>query len=335
MASPSAVAVLSIGDMGVGIARLLISQGFKVVTNVTGRSEDTATRARDAGVELLATDSDLVAKSAIVLSVVPPRDAAATAQRIIDALPATSDSARNPLYYADLNAVSPATASEIAALFARARSPVRFVDGCILGGPPRQTTTPDPGTNASTTDEAVPSVPGWVTPGIPTSGPHPIASIPDIGERLSSTLSASHIAPTVGAASGLKMCFASLSKGFTALAVESFTTAHRLGVLSHLRAELADRLPLHAQMAERSVVTMPPKAYRWVREMEEISATHRNDGGFADEAMFRGAASIYRTIAEDTVLGEEKIGKRKRGTTLEDLAAAVSDGLDKKRKKTE
>jgi hypothetical protein len=37
MVAPSAVAVLSIGDMGVGIARLLISQGFTVVTNVTGR----------------------------------------------------------------------------------------------------------------------------------------------------------------------------------------------------------------------------------------------------------------------------------------------------------
>ncbi|KAH7376504.1 6-phosphogluconate dehydrogenase [Plectosphaerella cucumerina] len=329
MAAPSAVAVLSIGDMGVGIARLLISQGFKVVTN------DTKTRAREAGVELLDTDSELVARSAVVLSVVPPRDATATAQRILDALPSKPDPARSPLYFADLNAVSPATTSEMAALFARAPSPVRFVDGCILGGPPRQTSAADPGTNATTADDAVPSVPGWVTPSIPTSGPHPIPSIPDIGERLSTALGASHISPVVGAASGLKMCFASLSKGFTALAVESFTTAHRLGVLPHLRAELASRLPQHAQLAERSVVTMPPKAYRWVREMEEISATHREDGGFADEAMFRGAAGIYRTIAEDTVLGDEKIGKRKRGTTLEDLAAAVSEGLDKKRKKTE
>lgn len=265
----------------------------------------------------------------------PPRDATATAQRILDALPSSPDTARQPLYYADLNAVSPATASQIASLFERARSPVRFVDGCILGGPPREDTAPDPGTNGTTADDAVPAVPGWITPGVPTSGPHPIASIPDIGERLAAALGASHISPSIGAASGLKMCFASLSKGFTALAVESFTTAHRLGVLPHLRAELAGRLPLHAQMAERSAVTMPPKAYRWVREMEEISATHREEGGFADEFMFRGAASIYRTIAEDTVLGKEKIGKRVRGTTLEDLAEAVSEGLDKKRKKTE
>lgn len=33
----SAIGILSIGDMGVGIAKLLIGNGFKVVTNVTGR----------------------------------------------------------------------------------------------------------------------------------------------------------------------------------------------------------------------------------------------------------------------------------------------------------
>lgn len=33
----SAIGVLSIGDMGVGIAKLLIAHNFTVVTNVTGR----------------------------------------------------------------------------------------------------------------------------------------------------------------------------------------------------------------------------------------------------------------------------------------------------------
>lgn len=33
----TAIGVLSIGDMGVGIAKLLIAHDFTVVTNVTGR----------------------------------------------------------------------------------------------------------------------------------------------------------------------------------------------------------------------------------------------------------------------------------------------------------
>ncbi|KAM0271660.1 hypothetical protein ACHAQH_008995 [Verticillium albo-atrum] len=338
--APSAVAILSIGDMGVGIAKLLIAKGFTVTTNIRGRSKDTATRAREAGIQLIDTDEKLVAEAAVVLSVVPPRDALATAQRVVDALPPTAPA--EPLYYVDLNAVSPASTRNIAALFERARVPVRFVDGCIIGAPPRLLSSPDPGTNGTisapktaTADGEEEAQSGWSIPGIPTSGPAPVSSVPRIGPRLAAVLGASHMSPDVGAASGLKMCFASFSKGLAALAVESFTTAHNLGVLPLLRAELKARLPLLAEQAEKAVVTMPPKAYRWVAEMEEISETHRVDGGFADERMFGGAAGVYRVVADDTVLGGERIGKRKRGTTVEDLAGAVAEGLERKRKKTE
>lgn len=291
-------------------------------------SEDTATRARDAGIELLDSDDLLVSRSGLILSVVPPRDAVATAQRIVDALPSSPLS--HPLNFVDLNAVSPTTATRIASLFER--TPVNFIDGCILGGPPRQSTSPDPGTNGTS---SLPGASGWITPSFPTSGPASIADIPALGPRLAPLLGESHISPAIGAASGLKMCFASLSKGLTAIAVQSFTTAHRLGVLPQLRGELKALLPDYAQAAERAIVTMPPKAYRWIHEMEEISATHRDVGGFADEAIFRGAAGVYRTVAEDSVLGQEQIGKRKRGTTLEDVAEAVAEGLDRKKKKTE
>lgn len=79
---------------------------------------------------------------------------------------------------------------------------------------------------------------------------------------------------------------------------------------------------------------MPPKAYRWVREMEEIAATYAEEGGF-ERALFEGVAGVYRFVAEDTVLGAEKMGVRKRGRTVEDVAAAMGEGLEAKRKKEE
>ncbi|PNH46251.1 hypothetical protein VD0004_g1815 [Verticillium dahliae] len=363
--APSAVAILSIGDMGVGIAKLLLAKGFTVTTNIAGRSEDTTARARAAGIQLVASDAELVAGAAVVLSVVPPRDARATAQRVVDALLATATTtgerpADAPLYYVDLNAVAPASARAMASLFEGARVPVRFVDGCIIGAPPRLLSSPGPGAGANGTlstpeadgraggkaDEEADAEAdaeadeedaqsGWSVPGIPTAGPHTLASLPGLGRRLSATLGAAHMSAAVGAASGLKMCFASLSKGLTALAVESFTTAHALGVLPLLRAELRARLPRLAEQAERAVVAVPPKAYRWVAEMEEISETHRVDGGFAGEALFRGAADVFRVVADETVLGAERVGKRRRGTTVEDLAEAVAEGLERKRKKEE
>ncbi|KAK0733458.1 6-phosphogluconate dehydrogenase [Lasiosphaeria miniovina] len=321
------IGIISLGDMGSGLARLLVARGFSVATNCSGRSQDTIDRATAAGVELLASDAALIDACNVILSVVPPRDATATAQRIADALPGASKRSA-PLYYADMNAVSPATVRAIAALFSSpatsSSSPVeiRFIDGSILGGPPAPPESTGPSADVSE----------WYRPLLPTSGPHQLA---DASAHLALTLRAKHISPDIGAASGLKMCFASLSKGFAAVAIQSITTAQRLGVLPDLLSALADLAPATLARAERTVIAVPPKAYRWVAEMREISATHAVSGGFAPERIFAGAADVFAAMADDTVLGQEKVGRRKRGTTVEDVADAMAEGLERKRKKTE
>ena len=82
---------------------------------------------------------------------------------------------------------------------------------------------------------------------------------------------------------------------------------------------------------------MPPKAYRWVREMEEISRTFSEEGGFdtGRHNVFGAVAEIYKSVAEETVLGQEKVGKRKRGQDAEDVAKAMAEGLEKKKKKND
>ncbi|KAH7031584.1 6-phosphogluconate dehydrogenase [Microdochium trichocladiopsis] len=327
------IGILSIGDMGMGIAKLLVANGFAVATNGKGRSNDTIDRAKAAKVELLNSDEDLCEQCAVILSVVPPRDAVATAQRIIDAaitgpFPRKATDGKEPLYFADLNAVAPSTIKSIAELFDKASSKrpetaVRFIDGSIIGGPPALA---KPAADAA-----------WKRPSIPTSGPHSIGSISDFGPKLSTTLNMRHISPTIGAASGLKMCFASLSKGFTALAIQSFTTASRLGVLDELTSELATHSPASLKTAQFGLTGMPPKAYRWVREMEEINRTFEEEGGFqaGRHDIFGAVAEVYKSVAEETVLGEEKIGKRKRGQDAADVAAAMAEGLEKRKKKND
>lgn len=79
---------------------------------------------------------------------------------------------------------------------------------------------------------------------------------------------------------------------------------------------------------------MPPKAYRWVREMEEIAETHADEGGFnGDAGLFGEVAKVYKSVADESVLGEEKTETRKRGLTVEDVAEAMSEGLRGKRRK--
>jgi hypothetical protein len=122
------------------------------------------------------------------------------------------------------------------------------------------------------------------------------------------------------------MCFASLTKGYTAIATQAFTTAHRLGVLDHLQQAIDTTIPGVKARLEKGVTGMPPKAYRWVREMEEIGMTHRDEGGWEGADMFTGAAEIYRVVA-GSVVGKEKVGGRKRGLTVEDVAGVLADEL--------
>ncbi|KAF2769998.1 6-phosphogluconate dehydrogenase C-terminal domain-like protein [Teratosphaeria nubilosa] len=319
LASPLAtVGILSIGDMGLGIAKLLKAHNYRVTTNAADRSQATQDRARKNGIILLPNDIELARAADYILSIVPPRDALATAQRIADVASHVPLKERRPLYYLDLNAISPRSAREIGDLFAPNAASLRYVDGGIIGGPPK---SKEDGT--------------WSRPSVPVSGPHRLEQAPVSGQHLAQTLNIRHINETIGSAKGLKMCFASLSKGFTALAIQSLTTAHSLGVGEDLMCELEARNPGARKQVE-SVTNMAPKAYRWVREMEEIAETFEADGGFeGEESVFRPIARVYDLVANGTELGLERTEERKRGKTTEDVALLMRKGIAKRKEKVE
>lgn len=64
----------------------------------------------------------------------------------------------------------------------------------------------------------------WSKPSIPISGPLP-GEFPGSWTGFKETLGLNHISEDVGTASGLKCCFATTTKGFTALCLQAFTTA--------------------------------------------------------------------------------------------------------------
>jgi len=328
------VGILSIGEMGMGIAKLLIAHNYRVVTNIEGRSQDTHARVKKSSIETLPTDTSLVENSDYILSIVPPRDALATAKRITTAFSALPTP--KPLYYLDLNAISPRSARAIATLFNTAAPSINFLDGGIIGAAPSPKASQEPCTTVSSTPTTSHA---WNRPSIPISGSHQLSDSPKSGAHLSETLNLNHISKDIGPASGLKCCFASTSKGLTALAIQSFTTAASLGVLPLLQEELGARMPGIFKSAKGGLTAMPPKAYRWVREMDEIAITHADEGGFAGgeegTGVFGEIAKVYRSVAEETLLGEEKTERRKRGLTVEDVAALVGEGLKGKRKRVE
>jgi NAD(P)-dependent dehydrogenase (short-subunit alcohol dehydrogenase family) len=277
------VAVLSIGQMGLGVASLLLAHDFRVITNVSDRSAATQERANSAGIEQLDSDEELVAQADYILSIVPPKDAPATAQRIITALKSnTRKNQQADLWFLDLNAGSPDGVNKLYDMVQSEVGGVRFVDGGIIGAPP-----------------SLKNDGSWFRPGIPLSGPHSLAIASNDGARLADVLNTRYLGPNVGTASGLKACFAALSKGFTALVLQSYTTATRLDVLPDLKHYLDIYNPSAREKAEKSIVGCTTKAYRWIEEMHQIGDTFAVQGGFGEQArVFREIAGVYQGLAD-------------------------------------
>ena len=268
------IVVIAMGEMGSAVGRRLRERGASVLTSLAGRSAASRARAERAGIGTVDDDLKLVADADFVLSIVPPGEAAAFAARMA---PALSQSNRRPVFV-DCNAVSPQTVRQVEALIAPSGCP--FVDAGIIGGPPRE---------------------GDDGPRFYASGPHAaaFAALRDYG------LDVRLVDGTVGSASALKLSYASLTKGLTALGAVMMLGAERAGVAAALSGELGASQPALKSWLERQVPRMYPKAYRWVAEMEEIAAYLEADPAGAQ--IYRGAARLYERLAEAHAAGGPEI----------------------------
>jgi 3-hydroxyisobutyrate dehydrogenase-like beta-hydroxyacid dehydrogenase len=131
-------------------------------------------------------------------------------------------------------------------------------------------------------------------------------------------------------ASALKMCYASLTKGITAIAIQSYVTAKSFGLDEILFDELKRSMSGTFEKLNKSIPNMAPKAGRWVGEMEEIAKTYESIG--LSPKLFQGVAETYRFIAEQTPLGKEIIEERKQGQTLDTALELMVQSLNPMKK---
>jgi 3-hydroxyisobutyrate dehydrogenase-like beta-hydroxyacid dehydrogenase len=129
------------------------------------------------------------------------------------------------------------------------------------------------------------------------------------------------IGEEVGTASALKMCYAALTKGFTALATELLVAAQLLGVNDELAKELADSQAQHHATMARQIPRMPSVAHRWIGEMEEIAKTFAELG--LTPRILEGAADLYR-FAASTPLGAERPETRDMRRGLDETVDALA-----------
>jgi 3-hydroxyisobutyrate dehydrogenase-like beta-hydroxyacid dehydrogenase len=266
------IAVVAPGAMGSAIARRLIEHGARVLTSLEGRSAATRGRAEASG--MIAAGDDQLAATDVILSILPPAAAVEFAERLA---PALARGGHRPIFV-DCNAIDVRTVERIAAILGA--GPARFVDGGIIGAPPGS---------------------GKAEPTLYLSG-EPAADLVWLQQF---GLKVQVLDGPVGAASALKLSYAGITKGLTALAAAMVLAASRGGFAEALHRELAASQPQLLKRIKTALPDMYPKAYRWADEMREIAAFVQEDSAAA--GIYAAAGELYRRLGVDLREGHGEI----------------------------
>ncbi|MBD2200497.1 MULTISPECIES: NAD(P)-dependent oxidoreductase [Calothrix] len=299
------VGILSPGDMGQAMsddkplrvyASVLNRHGLKTIAALDNRSDvydglrlRTRQLATAANVQDVGSIKQLVIESDIVLSVLVPAAATEAASQVAEVI---GNIGKNILYV-DANAISPQKVKNIAQIIESQGG--QFVDASIIGPPPR---VPNRTRIYASGKQAV-----------------ELQQLRDYG------LDIRVIGDEIGKASGLKMSYAALTKGLTAIGTELLIAAHRLNLDQELWDEVKTSQPELAKTLTRSLPSMTPKAHRWIGEMEEIADTFQALD--LTEKIFQGAADVYRLVKE-TSLGKETPEESDHDRSLSDIVTTLS-----------
>jgi 3-hydroxyisobutyrate dehydrogenase-like beta-hydroxyacid dehydrogenase len=270
------VGLLHPGEMGAAIGAALRARGETVIWASAGRSAATVERAQRALLEDVGEVRELRRRCEVLISVCPPHAAVEVACSVDDFSG----------IYLDANAISAETARTIGARLAR------FVDGGVIGPPPRE-----PGTTR-----------------LYLSG----VEAEQLAELFAgTTVDARVVSDEPGAASALKMSYAGWTKGSAALLLAARALAQAEGVeealLEEWQMSMPD-LPEQSVAASRSALS---KGWRWVGEMSEIASSYATAG--LPDGFHRAAAEIYRRASDgppgDNALEQVLGAIRNQGST--------------------
>ena len=249
------IGLLHPGEMGSALGAVLVGRGHSVLWASDDRSAETRRRAEEAGLEDVSTVGELVGRSDVVLSVCPPHAARAVAESVVGLAGV----------YVDANAVAPATARELRATVEAAGA--AFVDGGIVGSPPREAGTTRVYLSGARADEIAGLFGGTVVDARVVSG-------------------------EAGSASAVKAAYAAWTKGTAALLLAIRELARAEEVEPALLDEWRLSIPELPERSERAAQSARAKGWRWIGEMEEIAAAFAAQG--LPDGFHRAAADIYR-----------------------------------------
>jgi len=288
------VGLLHPGEMGAAVGQCLAAGGHRVLWLPERRSPASAARAAAAGLTAASGGlAGLIREADVIVSICPPHAALEVAREVAGSgsarraagsgsarRAAGSGSARRAAgfggVYVDANAVSPATAREVARIVEAAGAD--YVDGGIIGTPP--------------------VAPGFIRLYLSGALAGEVQRLFAGGEVDARVLGGDAFGgdalgrDTSVAASAVKMAYASWTKGSAALLLAARGLARAEGVEEALLTEWGISQPGLADRSSRSAGSAAAKGWRWVAEMEEIAAAMAAAG--LPDGFHLAAAEVYR-----------------------------------------
>ncbi|MCA9838267.1 MAG: NAD(P)-dependent oxidoreductase [Trueperaceae bacterium] len=230
------------GAMGSSIGAAL-SRRYEVVWASEGRSAESMERAKNVHLKDVKRLEEVVNHCDIIFSICPP---SAATDQVKSCLTAGFKG-----IYVDANAVSPATASQMAELCTKAK--VTYVDGGIIGPPAHKSGTTRLYLSGEKASEIAQLFKDSVVDAVALEG-------------------------EVTAASSLKMAYAAWTKGSSALLLNVRALAKASGIEQALLSEWSISLPELTARSDGAASGTAPKAWRFAGEMNEIAATFAGAG---------------------------------------------------------
>ncbi len=255
IAEASERVVMHIGFLHPGLMgeTLAANCGEATMWVADGRSDDTRQRAESHDMTEVATLAELVERADAIVSICPPVAALDVATEVA--------AAGFTGLYVDANAISPANARTISTMFDS------FVDGSVIGPPAVSPGTTRLYLSGARADE----VAAWYR---------------------GSALDARVLSGDAGAASALKMAYASWTKIGSAMNMAIRALATTEGVDEALVAEWNISQPGMVERSDRVAAGVSPKAWRFVGEMQQMVDS------FADAELPTGFAEAAHEIYE-------------------------------------
>lgn len=289
------VAILSPGEMGAGVGKAFAEGGFTVVTTLEGRSKPTRERAIASGFQDGGSLADVVASADIVLSILPPASATAQAEAVAAAIRETG---KTPPY-ADCNAIAPETTKHIGQVIADAGAD--YIDGGIIGNPPGKSKP----TRFYVSGPGAPAMTVFDGKGIVVH----------------------QCGPEIGRGSAVKMAYAGITKGTSALHTAMLIAAERLGVADELFGELQSSQTAIYNRMESMTPALPAVSGRYIGEMLEIANTM--DACDMPPGFHEGAAALYGLLEKSPFSSERRDTVDKNRTLRQTIEACAKAGTDK------